>query len=69
MITQIGIAPACACGSSCGGPNGVYGVAEENNGCGFGLGCGCGNGSSNNFLGSVTEIPIDKVASFVHNAI
>lgn len=67
MITQIGIAPACACGSSCGNLNTDVGGLENNNNL-FGFGCGCGS-NNNNFLGSVTEIPLDKVASFVHNAI
>ncbi|MDR1688525.1 MAG: hypothetical protein LBS21_07930 [Clostridiales bacterium] len=56
LITDIGAAPACALGSSCGSPSGLGG---------FG-GCGCG---SNNWLGSVTEIPICKIAGFTHSAI
>ncbi|MDR3091691.1 MAG: hypothetical protein LBU36_05825 [Clostridiales bacterium] len=34
-------------------------------GYGYGLGAGCGN----NWLGSVTEIPIKNIVSFTHNAI
>lgn len=46
-------------------------------GSGFGgpnCGCGCGGNGGNggfggNWLGSITEIPIDRIASFTHNAI
>ena len=54
LITNIGAAPSCAIGSSCTG----YGYNNYNQ-------CYCGN----NWLGSVTEIPICKIASFTHNAI
>lgn len=53
LITNIGAAPSCPLGSSCSG----YGYN-------YNQGCGCGN-----WLGSVTEIPICKIASFTHNAI
>ena len=65
LITDIGAAPACPIGSTCTNTIGNcsgYGF----NGFGFN-GCGCGYGT--NWLGSVTEIPIDKIASFTHNAI
>lgn len=55
LITNIGAAPSCPLGSSCSG----YGYNYNNqNYC-------CGN----NWLGSVTEIPLCKIASFTHNAI
>lgn len=54
LITNIGAAPSCPLGSNCSGYN-RYGNS-------------CGNGYGN-FLGSVTEIPICKIASFTHNAI
>nr|WP_317358077.1 hypothetical protein [uncultured Tyzzerella sp.] len=55
LITNIGAAPSCPLGSSCSG----YGYNYNYN-----QGCGCGN-----WLGSVTEIPICRIASFTHNAI
>ena len=55
LITNIGAAPSCPLGSSCSG----YGYN-------YNQGCGCGY---NNWLGSVTEIPVCKIASFTHNAI
>ena len=58
LITNIGQAPSCPLGSSCSG----YGHR-----CNQGCGCGCNYGY--NWLGSVTEIPICKIASFTHNAI
>jgi len=48
----------CGCGCGCGG-----------RGRGRGRGRGWGMGWGSNWLGSVTEIPIDKIASFTHNAI
>lgn len=59
LITSIGAAPSCPLGSSCGGIcNGNIGNIN-NNACGFG----------NGWFGSVTEIPICRIASFTHNAI
>ena len=54
LITNIGAAPSCPLGSSCSG----YGYNNYYNGNYYG-----------NWLGSVTEIPICKIASFTHNAI
>jgi len=58
LITAIGAAPACPVGSACTGPI---------NPCG-GLGSGY-NSYFTNWLGSITEIPLCKVASFTHNAV
>ena len=62
LITDIGAAPACPVGSNC--------RCGCSNGFGFG---GFGYNYTNNFgynwLGSVTEIPISRIASFTHNAI
>lgn len=63
LITRIGPAPGCALGSACDGRN-------RHRSCG----CGCGrrHDDDNNFfnrVGSVTDIPIDRIASFVHNAV
>lgn len=60
LITHIAAPPACPLGSSCTGPIGGYGVG------GYG-GRGCGPIA--NPLGSVTVIPVDRIASFTHNAI
>jgi len=62
LISQIGPAPGCALGNCCTGP--LRGVADNAFGrqtgrfnCGF------------NTVGAVTDIPISKIASFVHNAV
>ncbi len=69
LITDIGAAPSCPLGSNCGcgcsnfsNNNGNW---NWNNNSGWNS-CGC---NSNNWLGSVTEIPVCKIASFTHNAI
>ena len=54
LVTQIGPAPGCSLGNACSG----FGGGRR----GFGSG---GYYSP----GSVTVIPIDRIASFVHNAI
>ncbi len=60
LITDIGAAPSCPVGSNCCSCSGGFGF---NNGYGY------GNYYGYNWLGSVTEIPICKIASFTHNAI
>ena len=76
LLTNFGAAPTCALGSDCGGPE--RGCGNDNNGMGNGYGNGNGNGNGRGYgsgcgyynpLGSVTEIPLDRIASFVHNAI
>ena len=80
LITDIGAAPACPVGSSCCGGFGCAGGygAGAYGGYGGGCGCGCGGGFGGgygfgfggyNWLGSVTEIPIESIASFTHSAI
>ena len=74
LITDIGAPPACPIGSSCCGGYPTDGMSVESRGmCGGRRGCGCsGRGTAGygwNWLGSVTQIPIDKIASFTHNAI
>ncbi len=65
LITRIGPAPGCALGNACNN----YG---RNN---YGNNCSCDRGNygrgygGNNVVGSVTDIPIDRIASFVHNAV
>ena len=55
LITSIGAGPSCPIGSACTGPVGQF---QSFNMGGF-----------NNWLGSITQIPICKIASFTHNAI
>jgi len=81
LITSIGAAPTCPIGSdcTCGFDGGLgYGLGYGNGGnYGFGgfggaYGGGYGNnafGYGGNWLGSVAEIPIDRIVSFTHNAI
>jgi hypothetical protein len=68
LLTRFGGAPACPVGSDCGYPDscgcGYNGYGPATAGKGKGKGCGCYNP-----LGSITEIPINSIASFVHNAI
>lgn len=68
LITDLGAAPSCPLGSSC-SRNGWGGYGWVNNNWNNNQGgnrCCCG---SNNNVGSVTEIPICKIAGFTHNAI
>jgi len=81
LITDIGAPPACPVGSACcggfpvfDGEEGIGGpcIGRLGRGCcqgGMGRGMGWGGRFGWNWLGSVTEIPIDKIASFTHNAI
>lgn len=63
LITHIGPAPGCALGSCCGVPGSGYG------GGGYGMG-GYGGGSGYvNTVGSVTDIPLDRIAAIVRNAV
>lgn len=73
LVTQIGSAPGCALGNCCnphGGP--CWG---EGYGPGVGTAEGAqlgGVGRASCFpitLGSVVDIPIDRIAAFVHNAV
>ncbi|MDD3693548.1 MAG: hypothetical protein PHX02_06560 [Oscillospiraceae bacterium] len=76
LITRIGPAPGCALGNACNS----YGRGGYGNDYNYGNGgCKCnkydgGYGGrdfygKNNIVGSVTDIPIDRIASFVHNAV
>lgn len=65
LITDIGAPPACPIGSACM----PYSTCGDGYGFGgFGGFGGCGFGG-NNWLGSVTEIPLARIASFVHSTI
>lgn len=57
LITRIGPAPTCPFGNRFSG----YG--------GYGGGYGGGSGGCLNNIGSAAEIPIDRIASFVHNTV
>jgi hypothetical protein len=75
LITRIGPAPGCALGNSCTGVGGVGtgaclpGFGSNVFGSSFGNSFSNGNGSPIFTVGSVTDIPIDAIASFVHDAI
>jgi hypothetical protein len=67
LITDIGAAPSCPIGSSCNNYGfGGFGGCGESFG---GYGGGFGGFGGYNWLGSVTEIPISRIASFTHSAI
>ncbi len=71
LLSQIGPAPGCALGNACSGTpyaNGIgcLGNMGENNN---GFDNGFGNGYPIRSVGSVTDIPIDSIAAFVHNAV
>lgn len=57
LITDIGAPPNCPIGGPCAPCSQPY------------FGFGRGGGNCRNWLGSVTEIPICKIAGFTHNAI
>jgi hypothetical protein len=71
LITDIGAPPACPVGSMCSADY-VEPATAGRSGISWRSGCGCGGGLSRggyNWLGSVTEIPIDKICSFTHTAL
>jgi hypothetical protein len=65
LITHIGPAPGCALGSCCGVPGGGYGGGMG----GYGGGMGGYGGGYINTVGSVTDIPLDRIAAVVRNAV
>ncbi len=76
LITSIGPAPGCALGNACGNngngmDNGMMGGSDHGHGygCGFNQFGNYGNGTPVYNVGSVTDIPINSIASFVHNAV
>ncbi len=77
LLSQIGPAPGCALGNSCTGTPfaagmGCAGGAEDygnSNSNVYGSGCGTGYGAPIRSVGSVTDIPIDSIAAFTHNAV
>lgn len=85
LITRIGPAPGCALGSACNGYDDKNGYAAPeyyggNCGKGYGgyyggdynqggYGYESGAGMCHRGLGSVTDIPIENIVAFVHNAV
>jgi hypothetical protein len=68
LITDIGAPPTCPIGSACGTEYVETAEAAGRRGFGWRSGCGGLGRSGYNWLGSVTEIPIDKICSFTHNS-
>jgi hypothetical protein len=82
LITHIGPAPGCALGNCCGGGAvggyggyGGYGMMGGYGGYGmmggyggYGAGAGAGAGAVRT-VGSVTDIPVDRIAAVVRNAV
>ncbi len=63
LVTRIGPPPGCALGNACNrnfrwGSNGYSGGNR-----------GGGNSGCINTVGSVVDIPIDRISAFVHNAV
>lgn len=85
LITRIGPPPGCSLGNACTGFNVGYGWGGYDNGCGITGAYGSGpiapaseigavtSGGWDGYpvytVGSVTDIPIDRIVSFVHNAV
>ncbi len=57
LVTSIGPAPGCAIGSSCGKPRGTNYYSDWR------------GGNCPGAVGSSCDIPIDKIACFVHNTV
>lgn len=56
LVTHIGPAPGCALGNACCGPMGGYGG-------------GYGTAGAIRTVGSVTDIPLDRIVAVVSNAV
>ncbi|HBT64872.1 MAG TPA: hypothetical protein DEB10_09470 [Ruminococcaceae bacterium] len=70
LITAIGPAPGCALGNACNRKRGnCYGGGYGNNRNNYDSYDDDFYGNGYNSVGSVTDIPIDRIASFVHNAV
>lgn len=64
LVTHIGPAPGCALGNCCGSVGG-YGAVGYG---GYGMG-GYGGYGNVRTVGSVTDIPLDRIAAVVSNAV
>ncbi|MCL2363792.1 MAG: hypothetical protein FWC71_03915 [Defluviitaleaceae bacterium] len=80
LITDIGAPPSCPIGSACCGGYFDGGWEETRGRCETRCGKECRGGGCRDegrrrgrwgmgWLGSVTEIPLEKIASFTHNAL
>lgn len=61
LVTQLGSAPGCALGSCCDENHHHRGEGRGRNKDRFDC--------SGNVLGSIVDIPVDRIASFVHNSV
>lgn len=68
LITRIGPAPACSLGNCCPSPCGNEYEGYEDGFGNYGNNYGKGNCVLNT-VGSVTDIPVNLIAAFVHNAV
>lgn len=68
LVTCVGAAPNCALGSACDSSSGFFNNGFANNGLGCRKCRGEFNGNRER-IGSVVDIPIERIAAFVHNAV
>ena len=71
LTTHIGSAPANPLSESICGKNGGCGdppSSRYSSGEGFGSGCGH-DGNGNHSVGSVVDIPLNRIVAFCHNAV
>lgn len=68
LITCIGPAPCCSLGSACNRPAYPYPYGGRRSGGNCGREGRNRNGFINN-VGSIADIPLDKIVAFVHNAV
>ncbi len=64
LITQIGPAPGCALGNCCEREHDHDDRREEERTLPSGISCNANRG-----FGSIVDIPVDRIAAFVHNAV
>lgn len=74
LITQIGPAPSCSLGNCCDDLHGCAGTFETAEPLNTLVPTGIGGNPNRarchvNTLGSIVDIPIDRIASFVHNSV
>ena len=64
LVDQIGPAPGCALGNCCDKHLGTERGVEQDRTLPNGISC-----NSNRGLGAIVDIPINRIASFVHNSV
>ena len=76
LLTRIGPPPGCSLGNSCANFNPGYGCGSHNPYGSYypadkpgAISAGGRNGYPVSTLGSIADIPIDTIVSFVHNAV